>query len=108
MSDHAQIEAEIIGSGRITIGTRRQYAEQSLQWKNDEGRTEDQHLQRIWNLANDTLALIDYIHALVAERDDANYEMEQLRQLAAQSYDRAEARRTAGLSGNAHQGMGIG
>lgn len=72
MSNKEDVEATIIGKNvRRTIGTCRQYAEQSHAWKNGEGKTEDQLLQRIWNLASDSLDLIDTVHAVVAERDEA-------------------------------------
>jgi hypothetical protein len=75
MSDHADFDAIIVGKHvRRTIGTCRQYAEQSKAWQNGEGRSEDQHLQRIWNLADDSVTLIDFAHALVAERDEARRE----------------------------------
>lgn len=65
-------DTDTILTNNITLGTRRQYAEQSKAWANGEGRSEDQHLQRIWNLADDSLTLIDYIDRLEAEMLDKN------------------------------------
>jgi hypothetical protein len=68
----------------IQNGTRYQYAEQSLQWEAS-GRTEDQYLQRVWNLANDVRILYrdlsaaeDALAVAVRERDTLRAQAEAL------------------------------
>lgn len=56
---------------RITAGTRKQYAEQSLLWTAPSTRSEDEHLQRIWNLANDVIVLEDALNAALQDLKNA-------------------------------------
>ena len=53
----------------IAVGTRRQYAEQSLKWDAAVAseKTDDELLQRIWNLAEDSLHIIAAFEAAEAE-----------------------------------------
>lgn len=55
------------GKHKITAGTRRQYAEQSLLWTEPSTRTADEYLQRIWNLANDVIVLEAALNNALAE-----------------------------------------
>lgn len=59
------------GAHKITAGTRRQYAEQSLLWTQPSTRSEDEYLQRIWNLANDVIVLEAALRTVIEERDAA-------------------------------------
>lgn len=61
--------------GKATVGTRRQYAEQSKAWKHGD-RSEDQLLQRIWNLSDDVFSLIEYAAGLASELAAAKHFME--------------------------------
>lgn len=49
----------------ITAGKRGGYASRSLEWTAPSTRSEDEYLQRIYNLANDVLALEEEL----AQRD---------------------------------------
>jgi len=64
------VDDEVVVVGGMSLGARRRYAEASRAWAGGEGRSEDQLLQRIWNLAADSTALIDFILSLVAERGE--------------------------------------
>lgn len=65
----------------IAVGTRRQYAEQSLKWDAAAEKSDDELLQRIWNLAEDSLHVIAALTAAEAERDRANVEWHRIRAL---------------------------
>ena len=53
----------------IAVGTRRQYAEQSLKWDAAVAseKSDDELLQRIWNLSEDSLHVIAALTAAEAE-----------------------------------------
>ena len=53
----------------IAVGTRRQYAEQSLKWDAAVAseKSDDELLQRIWNLSEDSLHVIAALTATEAE-----------------------------------------
>jgi hypothetical protein len=57
---------------RITAGTRRQYAEQSLLWTEPSTRFQDEYLQRIWNLANDVIVLEEALSTALNDLKSAN------------------------------------
>lgn len=56
---------------KTNVGSRRAYAEQSLQWQEPSSRMRDEYLQRIWSLANDVIALEKEVESLTVARDEA-------------------------------------
>lgn len=56
---------------RVSPGSRRRYAETSLEWTEPSGRMVGEYLQRIHSLAHDVITLEGDVEQLRIERDEA-------------------------------------